>query len=298
MNIYQNEAFSGILHKLTKYQALAASAKDRSKQSLYSQKIQEYRNKLNEMNYVQTGGVLSPTNQTKKTEIITKIGNLLPESFKSAYDTLVTAHINLNAELQKIRTTVQTKINAYNEAKRRQEAKSETALRELQTKLQVAEGDSQDLVNAKNELTSRLQQIERLRQELEEARLANEKDKVKTMEAKVAEQQAALQAAAQAPDLSTQMRQAVREFAVDAQQKFEVQQLQAELALAQAELARLRDQGNVSQDCDKEIEQILRVIDNTVKTVNQQQGPQVPQDISGLSQTAQGILDQLQTSQL
>ena len=39
MNIYQNGAFSEILHKLTKYQALAASAKDFSKhilQSLFS----------------------------------------------------------------------------------------------------------------------------------------------------------------------------------------------------------------------------------------------------------------------
>ena len=110
MNIYQNGEFSKNLHKLTKYQSLAATVNDMSKQSLYSRKVQEYRNKLDKVSGVQTGGVT-------KDEIISKINTLVPNGWKRAFGDLKTAHENFAIEFNNLQTLVGIKIEEINKHK-------------------------------------------------------------------------------------------------------------------------------------------------------------------------------------
>ncbi len=110
MNISQNGEFSKNLHKLTKYQSLAATVNDMSKQSLYSKKVQEYRNKLDKVSGVQTGGVT-------KDEILGKIRGLVPSGWKQAYISLKEAHTKLSGELSGLIQAVSVKIQAFQQAK-------------------------------------------------------------------------------------------------------------------------------------------------------------------------------------
>jgi hypothetical protein len=114
MNIYQNGAFSEILHKLTKYQALAASAKNFSKQGIYLQKIQEYRNKLDKINYTQSGG-MGEEQDKKKQEIINKINDLIQSNnnWKQNYKTVKDAHNSLIQKVNFIEESVKRTIDEY-----------------------------------------------------------------------------------------------------------------------------------------------------------------------------------------
>jgi predicted nucleic acid-binding Zn-ribbon protein len=132
MNIYQNGEFSKNLHKLTKYQSLAATA-DMSKQSLYSQKIKEYRSKLDKIGSVQTGGA----NEQIRANISQKIGSLVSIDYKEAFFKLRAAHDGLMVQIQAIGTAVDALLQSRSKSMTALQAKQD----ELDTKIAKALDD-------------------------------------------------------------------------------------------------------------------------------------------------------------
>ena len=252
MNIYQNGAFSEILHKLTKYQALAASAKDFSKQNLYSQKIQEYRNRLDTMNFAQSGGALTQAQQTQKNNLVEQINKLLPEKFEQNYSALKKSHDYVLSQLIILKDNINGLI--------------------LQKKIyddQQREYDSQlsDLRKKNKDLNQKLLEKENLERELAELKAQMRQKGVADAATRARMQELQRQInAAQSSVIEILPNDGLR--AQITQLSTKNGELQGQLENTAAELAQLKARGSVSTNCDAEITDILTAIDGAVSNVN------------------------------
>jgi hypothetical protein len=271
MNIYQNGAFSEILHKLTKYQALAASASNSSKQNLYSQKIQEYKNRLDKMNFNQSGGMtggLSPENQNTKGDIIKRIGKLVPEEFKTAYTNLLASHKYVLDQLN----TLGRKVNQIiSELKlcREQKIKDDTELGKIMNELRK-KGD--DGAAAATTITEKTQQLNSLREQLTVA-LAGQKDDSIIQDLR--RRMEILQS-----DYALEIDKAQRRFNIEGlvdkaritTLQSQIADLESRLRTSQAELEDLRRNKTGSENCDTVVAEILNDITAALDGVQSRNG--------------------------
>ena len=156
MNNFQNGSFSGLLHKLTKYQSLAATASNSAKHSLYSRKVQEYKSKLDQMNNSQTqrGGLfqVSPENKDQVGKITQAIQKLVPDKFKTEYKLLAQHHSKLMEDLKRIKQEVEqriTNITGQNEAAAQAAAAQAAAL--VRALAEAKRNGDQELINLAQE---------------------------------------------------------------------------------------------------------------------------------------------------
>jgi phosphoglycolate phosphatase-like HAD superfamily hydrolase len=302
MNIYQNGAFSEILHKLTKYQALAASSSNSSKQSLYSQKVQEYKNKLDKMNFNQSGGV-------SKEDIRRRIGELVPAGWKTAFNQLRDAHNAVALQINELAALIRKKIvecgnsggaaAAQTAIEQKHAAELGVLAAQNETKLSVAGADAAKRLGELNAQIVKLQEqlkaargnkkegeklqteLDRLRVEAttETARLAAALEKISGLEQQIAQ---------------INREKDTRIAELDAL-KTELTGVQQQLAAALAENVKL---GAITPNCQTEIEKLLNEINEYLneRFTGDNVAPTNFDSITGPMTTALNQLRQLATS--
>lgn len=279
MNIYQNGAFSEILHKLTKYQALAASAKDFSKQNLYSQKIQEYRNRLDKMNFAQSGGVLSQDQEQRKSNLVTIIGKLLPENFTQNYLALKKSHDDVLNSLRNLKPQVMILIQQKRtiDAQQVEYEKQLINLRKTNT----------DLDNKLKERDSLEKEIAILKEQVRQKGIAEATDtyRIEELERQLRNKQKYVIQYIPNEELRLQLNVTTSENG----------RLQGELNEVRKELAQLKAKGQVSTNCDAEITEILNAIDGAVSTVNQKPVADESSQISELQSLVKTMVNNFET---
>ena len=290
MNIYQNGDFSKNLHKLTKYQSLAATVNDMSKQSLYSKKIQEYKSKLDKVGTMQTGG--GPYDSVRR-DISNKIKSLVPEEYKQAFIQLRDAHAAIKLQLSQIASLVNSLIRRRGEVTEKTNKVTIDGLDQLIAALNDktdpgAKSATADLQRLHSELL-------RLQGELSGAEAAS-RERLNTQAAELQKQIAAQQAASM-------------QYLTEQQRNQFTLQIQSQLQLLQRENASLTSQlaalsGQISStgktgvgECDEQIRSILETIDRELgDKLNDSEKPNDQTTlIQSLSQTAQQVLQRLST---
>lgn len=282
MNIYQNGEFSKNLHKLTKYQSLAATVNDMSKQTLYAQKVNEYKNKLDKIGSVQTGG-LNATTQQKLSSVITRVREeLVPKAYKVELARLSEAHNNLIGQINSISINIKSLIEEKENLQAQMEkekAKFAAVMRDLAAKDPVIQTLQSELENAtaagqryKREMSAKgltKAELDRLQAELDEANALAARLRA--------------EAAAKNPALL-----AIHEQTI-AQLQAEMASLRADLLKAQTLLATQPPSG--VENCDAAIQGVLNDIDAAITNRNQQDLPSV--SIGPISQIAQDVIRKL-----
>ncbi len=281
MNIYQNGEFSKNLHKLTKYQSLAATVNDMSKQSLYAQKVNEYKNKLDKIGSVQTGGELNPGNKTLLTTITDRIQSLVPKEYEIEYKKLKSAHSSLLGYLENIQrkiTSIIEERNAALAAQQEADANFKKALGEAakkNTALQGLQADYETVTDEKKALARRLAGMN-----TSDAEYATLMGQLRAAQLRIAD----LEGQAALNDSSLHQ-------TLNAQLTGKIAGLEAELAKARVELGNKPPTG--SQNCDAEIQGILSQIDAALKVRTDMTGPSNDGIMNDLSGIAQSVLDKL-----
>jgi chromosome segregation ATPase len=280
MNIYQNGEFSKNLHKLTKYQSLAATVNDMSKQSLYAQKIQEYKNKLDKIGSVQTGG-LTTAQQTKVDEVVIRVRNeLVPKEYKEAFIKLQQSHQKLLGEINQISTQIQSLIDEKDAIERQ---KREVATQFDQKVRELAAKDKR-IAGLLTQIEGYAARIGELRAQLAGRGLTKE-ERARLLEqlaaAETAAGQARIEAAANNPELQAQQASLIGSL------NARIAELTAQLAQAQNNIG---DTSSGSAVCDAAIQDILTQIDSAI-TGKMTDKPDTT--INNLSQFAQNVLDKL-----
>jgi chromosome segregation ATPase len=293
MNIYQNGDFNKNLHKLTKYQSLAATELNASKRALYSQKIQEYKNKIDMVELIQTGG-----NQQLKNQIITKIkDNLISSKWKDAYDNLKKSHDTVMTELSKLSTEVNAKIDYYKNRIR--------DFNEEKTRLEMARTIAQTVQQSSNSTDTERGTAAALQAATEglaaataaaaDARTRGNQDAIRVADEEVR----------RARDDMNRLENQLRDLTErNGDLKAEVATATAKFEFAKAEIDRLREELNSvrqellnarsttanSDECNRQIELMLNEINNIVDTSVTYSNPPEQTQITTQSQR---VLDQL-----
>lgn len=282
MNIYQNGAFSEILHKLTKYQALAASAKDFSKQNLYSQKIQEYRNRLDTMNFAQSGGY-DQKYKTQVDSVTGKIGQLLvSRDYMDKYKTLLDAHQYVMEKLNGIKGNVdgmKRQILSCQSKTDEQEAELKRNMQELRKK--GIEG-----IDLEQEIQSLIRQLEEAKRGItnNEEDLQKKSKTIRDLQEKL--ESASDRSESLVPGLGSQLRANTGRIKQLEKEIFgyisQINQLKQEL---------LNQPKSGVASCDTLVGEILKEIDQTIMTVSTTAKPTDNQtEIDKLKQTVEDIL--------
>ena len=292
MNIYQNGDFSKNLHKLTKYQSLAATVNDMSKQSLYSKKIQEYKSKLDKVGTMQTGGGPDVYREVRG-DISKKINSLVPAEYKQAFIQLRDAHNGIKMQLSEISSLVNGLIRRRGEVTERTNKVTIDGIDQL---LAALKGNTDSgATDAAADLQKLLTEFTRLQGELNAAEAAS-RDKLNAQAADLQRQIAAQQAASM-------------QYLTEQQRNQFTLQIQSQLQLLQRENASLTSQlaalsGQISStgktgvgECDEQIRSILETIDRELgDKLNDSEKPNDQTTlIQSLSQTAQQVLQRLST---
>ena len=281
MNIYQNGEFSKNLHKLTKYQSLAATVNDQSKQSLYSQKIKEYRNKLDKVGSVQTGGT---EYDRLKSEISSKINSLVSKDYQTAFNNLKAAHDGLMRQIDAIGNAVNGILLARNRSMTELENAKTKLTQDLENALEKLSETNTEAGNLKVALAAKGAEIKGLRKQLV----------VKPGDPALKTQFDQLQA--QLAELQRKGMQIVPDVYLNGQAleilRGELTQRNQELAAAKALLAERGNTGN--QECDQQIASILQTIDSEL-TGRVNEKPDNSFNYEKLTTAAQEVLARLTT---
>lgn len=296
MNIYQNGDFSKNLHKLTKYQSLAATELNASKRALYSQKIQEYKNKMDMVKSIQTGG----NNDAKKTDILSRIKTqFVPVQWQRSYQELIKVHTQLNADLTTLQSSLSTKINQLRIAKAKSEGKMAgfNLAKHVASVVQGSSSARPDDHKAAEDLATAAAAAVRA-----EAAAAAAAASLTTSQAEKAAAEAAAEAARR--DLAARQAEFDRVTASNTALTGELAGAKAQLAAKDEEIARLKREledlkeelkkvpkdGLTSDACDAKIEQMLTEIEGALNS-----NIATPtEDIKGLSNPIQAALNALQ----
>jgi DNA repair exonuclease SbcCD ATPase subunit len=288
MNIYQNGEFSKNLHKLTKYQSLAATVNDMSKQSLYAKKVEEYRNKLDKVSGVQTGG-------TSKADVMSKIrSTLVPNVWRTKYEELVTAHGQLTAAISSLQPLVTTKLEDLRRAMREAENTNATQQRLLEL------GQGQPAAAAQSQEVGRLQtELNTLGARLDAARAAGDQNQVALLQGELStlrtSHDAALAALRGKLDELSKSNAALKGELDNFKEKAgRVRQLQGEVEELEKQLKAARAQQSMPADCKEQINTMLKEINDDIDTYNRDSNrPNDPNNITGPTQAALDALKAL-----
>lgn len=244
MNNFQNGSFSGLLHKLTKYQSLAATASNSAKHSLYSRKVQEYKSKLDQMNNTQTqrGGVfkMSMQNEIKMQEITQKINGLVPKEFAEQYKLLAASHRNIVSKLKEVHDA--TKLSAANLA-----AAHKEEITKLEEAVQRNTGAAKTAAQEALDIALKLAAGSAANQRIKDARAVRDGLAAASQKRREAAA-AALNAAKKAASDASLATQAERDAAASA-----LRDAQQALAKAEAELQNQLDAANIKARQDDEL---------------------------------------------
>ena len=284
MNIYQNGDFSKNLHKLTKYQSLAATVNDMSKQSLYSKKIQEYKSKLDKVGTMQTGGALTPEQKSEVGRLTSKISKLVPEGFKTEYERLKASHEAMLNMITQIARNVTGLIAQLNQNKVNEEG--------LNAEIRRLAKDNIKLSDAFNESERLKGELTRKYNSLSSTTVGT--DEYQQAMAEITRLRGQLQIANST--VQAQIPQDAYRVLWEELQRQNTQ-LITDLLTLQEQLNRKGSTG--SANCDGEIKEILNDIDNALKPREGIVTPNQATDaslLSTLTSTAQQVLDKLTQS--